>query len=281
MLRRAKEKRHQKKTRSGARLGAYRSVVASDPFRLVTPSRTMTAPSIWPQVLIKLPALVLLLGSLWLLNVLFRSDSFRVQGAIVEGGKLIGEEDVERTLRLAGVSIFRIDASQVAQRLKSEYAYLEHVSVSCRLPNRVHIVLVERSAAQIWQSGGRSWWVDMRGEVLGPVKETQGQRDDLIVINDLKGFAPDPQGRIIKVPWKLAQEVQRAMPAIKTYDYTPETGLIIYVTAAGWPVYLGHEGDAQTKIAVLRPLVDQLVAARVNVAYIDLRNEQRPTYERR
>jgi len=54
---------------------------------------------------------------------------------------------------------------------------------------------------------------------------------------------------------------------------------VAYVTAEGWPVYLGHEGDAAAKVAIMRALVDELVRRNVSVAYIDLRNEVRPTYK--
>jgi len=128
----------------------------------------------------------------------------------------------------------------------------------------------------VWESRGRYWWIGRDGEVLG---ETEGP-GDLVVVHDIKGFAGEPQGHIAGVPWGLARQMGEAVPAIQAFDYTSEEGLILYVSDRGWPVYLGHEGDASAKAAVMWALVDELMARRTEVAYIDLRNERRPVFKR-
>jgi cell division septal protein FtsQ len=54
----------------------------------------------------------------------------------------------------------------------------------------------------------------------------------------------------------------------------------VYATTDQWLVYLGHEGDAARKVAIMISLVQQLEGSRQRVAYIDLRNEHRPVYKR-
>jgi hypothetical protein len=103
----------------------------------------------------------------------------------------------------------------------------------------------------------------------------------LVVVHDLKGVAPAPHEQIAGLPWQLAQDLLQVLPIIKTYDYTPDEGLIVYVTTNNWPVYLGHEGDAGAKVALMQAVVEQLTAKGVNVEHIDLRNERRPTYKKR
>ena len=59
--------------------------------------------------------------------------------------------------------------------------------------------------------------------------------------------------------------------------------MTIYVTWAkgNWPVYLGHSGDMATKVAVVQALVNTLTQQGVDVEYIDLRNDARPTFKKR
>jgi len=99
------------------------------------------------------------------------------------------------------------------------------------------------------------------------------------VLHDIHGFAPDPGEHIPGVPWGLAHDLWAALPAIQSFDYTSEQGLVLYVTANEWPIYLGHQGDARLKVALLWTLVEELTTMGVDVEYIDLRNEARPTYK--
>jgi len=100
-----------------------------------------------------------------------------------------------------------------------------------------------------------------------------------VIIHDIQAFAARPGGYIAGVPWRLALEMADALPAIREYDYTSEMGLTLYVTPYQWPVYLGHEGNARTKVALMQALAQQLLDKQVAVGYIDLRNEGRPTYK--
>ena len=207
---------------------------------------------------------------------LFAGVRYRVDTVEVEGVGLSSETDVERVANVQGKSIFRVRARELENRLGTELARIERASVVCQLPNRVVINLREHEGLLLWESGGQYWLVDCQGNVLGTATDL-GQ---MILIRDLEGLAPDPQGYIIGVPWRLAQEMADALPAIRSYDYTREKGLVLYVTANEWPVFLGHKGEAQTKIALMRAVVDQLAARGIDVEYIDLRNEQRPTFKK-
>ncbi len=223
----------------------------------------------------KAPAWVLLAGSVWVLMSLFTNARFRVAEVAIEGARLVRREDVLRAASVVGRSIFDIRARQIERSLVEGSGLIEEAVVRCRLPNQVSIALVEREAALIWESGGRYWWIDDEGAVLGA---TDGP-GTMPVLHDIGGFALDPGGHIPGVPWGLAHELWAALPAIQAFDYTREQGLVLYVTSGEWPVYLGHQGDARLKVALLWTLVEELTAMGVDVEYIDLRNEERPTYK--
>jgi len=228
--------------------------------------------SIWAKV----PALFLFLGSVWVLYNLFTGARFRVNEVSISGTKLLRSAEVESSLDVRRRSIFHVNGKGLEARLLQEFGCIRQVAVRCRLPNRVFVTIEEYEVNLVWESKGRYWWVSGDGSVLG----TTDGPGNLLVIHDVQGFAPEPQGRIIGVPWAYAQELRRALPDIKAYDYMSGKGLIVYATTAQWPVYLGYQGNAGDKIAIMKALVEQLVAKGTTVEYIDLRNERRPVYKK-
>lgn len=225
----------------------------------------------------KLLALLLLGGSLWLFLSLLVDARFQVEEVQVEGAKLLSPAEVQQVVDGVGRSLLTLRTTEIEARLLKEYGCLRSATIRARLPNQVTVLLQEREALWIWESGGRYWWVGHGGKVLGQAKDP----GELPIVHDVNGVALEPQGRLVGVPWPLIEGMLLALPAAKSYAYTPEQGLVLQVTAAGWPLYLGHGGDAAQKVAIAQALVDRLLAQKVNVAYIDLRNERRPTYKMR
>jgi len=224
----------------------------------------------------KLPALVVLCGSLWVMHAFFSGARFRVSELVVEGANLVQAADVRREVDVVNSNVFRVNVKELTARLESEFGLIERASIRCRLPNQVFLTLEEREAVLVWESGDRCWWIGSDGEVLGATEEA----GDLAIVHDIKGFARQPRGHIVGVPWGLAQEMCEVVPAIQAFDYASEEGLILYVTARGWPVYLGHKGDARLKAGLMWALVDELTRQGLDVAYIDLRNDRRPIYKK-
>ncbi|MHB0856692.1 MAG: cell division protein FtsQ/DivIB [Anaerolineae bacterium] len=225
----------------------------------------------------KLLAGLLVAGSIWFLVTLFVDERFRVQAVDVSGASLVRTSDVLELVDVVNASVFSVQGLKYERLLLSAFGCIERVEIECRLPNRVTIALTEHEAAAVWESTGGRWWVAPDGRVLGAAHHTE----DLVIVRDGKRYAQVPGDYIVGVPWRLARDLHVALPEIKAFEFAPERGLILYVTPKEWPVYLGSEGDAPTKVALMRALVDKLVASNTDVAYIDLTNERRPTYEKR
>jgi len=255
--------------RSRSRLGPQ---VGSTPEESLESSPARGKGSIWAKV----PALFLFLGSIWVLYNLFTGVRFRVNEVSISGAKLLQSAEVERFLDVGHRSIFHVNSKGLESRLLQEFGCIEQVAVRCRLPNQVFVTIEEYEVNLVWESKGRYWWVGSDGRVLG-ITDSPGT---LLVIHDVQGFAPEPQGRIIGVPWVYAQELHQALPDIKAYDYMSGKGLVVYATGARWPVYLGYQGSAGDKIAIMKALVEKLAANGTDVEYIDLRNERRPVYKK-
>lgn len=224
----------------------------------------------------KLLALLLLLVNAWFMYQFFTSSRFWVREVSVKGTDLVSEDEVKDVTDVLDKSIFHVRASALEHRIEERFGCVENVSVRCRLPCSVMITLEERQDILVWASGESYWWVDREGNVLGPTADAQ----DRIVVHDVEVWRPSPEEHLEGVPLDLAWDVTKVVPAARSYDYVPNVGLVLYVTDHRWPVYLGYEGDAALKVAVMRKLVQRFLENGTQVEYIDVRNERRPSYER-
>ena len=223
----------------------------------------------------KILVVFLLAGCLMMVYAFLLGPKFLVSQVTVDGANLAIPSEVRRVADVDYANIFQVDARRLEQRLVAEFGCVASARVRCRLPNRIEISLKEFDAPTVWESLGSIWWVDGGGKVLGRARDP-GSR---MVIHDTQGLMPEPTDHIVGVPWELVSELGRALPGVKELDYDPGHGLVLRVTASRWPVYLGHLGNAGRKVALMQALVDRLTRNDLSVEYIDLRDEQRPTYK--
>ncbi|MEA3408337.1 MAG: FtsQ-type POTRA domain-containing protein [Chloroflexota bacterium] len=219
-------------------------------------------------------ALVLLLVNVWFMYRFLASSRFCVQEVIVKGQERVSGEEVENVANVLGRNAFHIQTSKLERRIEEQFGCVKQSSVHCKLPSKVVITLEERQDILVWASGERYWWVDKDGNVLGPAADPS----DCVVVRDVRGWAPAPQGRLIDVPWALVWDVVEALPAARSYEYVPNIGLVLRVTDHSWPVYLGYDGDAELKVMVMRELVQGFLEEDMQIEYIDVRNGRRPSY---
>jgi len=233
----------------------------------------------------KAGAALLLLVAVWMLRSLLVDPRFAVRDIQVVGAETLDTIQVQEQVHPRYVggnpSLFLINGAEVAQRVAETAAQVESVAVHCQLPGRVVITVSERQDVLIWESAGRYWWVDMAGTVLGPAakRPDRSNGQPVIMLRDVDGVAVAPEGYIAGVPWEMLRELSGVLPAAREYEYARSQGLVVRVTGEHWPVYLGHDGDASTKVAIMRPLAEELLAEGVSVAYIDMRYESRPLYK--
>ena len=225
----------------------------------------------------RVAALVLVVASILFLRVLFTGGRFQVQRLTVSGNHLVDAAELQAAANVVGHSIFQVQPDLLEAQLLDRFGSIAQVRVTCRLPDEVRVVVRERTGMLAWESGGRYWWVAADGESLG---EASGP-GDLVVIHDISGVAPDPMGYIVGPPWDMIQGLQTQLPNVREYDYSQDYGVVMRVGDQSWPVYLGQSGDLSTKIAVVQALVNTLARQGVDVEYVDMRNDARPTFKKR
>jgi cell division septal protein FtsQ len=227
-------------------------------------------------------ALVLFAAGLWLLYSLMVDERFAVRQVVVAGAQHVSEEQVRDLVHPQFIggnpSLFLVNSQALGQRIMATYGQMNHVAVRCTLPGTVHITLTERADALLWESGGRYWWADMGGNVLGALEHeppTVGDAQPALTVHDVESWSPTPEGHISGVPWELVRDLAVVLPTAREYEYSRSLGLVVRITEAHYPVFLGHSGSAAVKVAIMRQLAADLASDGAAVAYVDLRNDNR------
>ncbi|MGI6367853.1 MAG: cell division protein FtsQ/DivIB [Anaerolineae bacterium] len=217
-------------------------------------------------------SVLLLLLALALLGVLLVDARFRVRDVQVNGATLVATDEIVSVADLMGKPLVLVNSREVAESVTKAFGCFDKVHVESRLPGTVQIQVVEERALLLWEQGGRYWWLDGDGRVLSEA----GAPGSLPVIHDRSGLPVTVGSTIAGVPWPFVRESLAALPAVTDFQYTLEDGLIVFVTTAGWPVYLGSQGNPEYKVQVLKEITSALAAQEAEVVFIDLKNERRP-----
>lgn len=224
------------------------------------------------MVLIKLPGVVVMLVCLWVLYSLLTHPRFMVRHVRIDGLHLLDEGRVRSAMALGAQSVFRVRTRHLERELIETFGCIEQAAVTCRLPNQVQVAVREYQAVAVWESGGNRWWLDAQSRVLGAASDPGA----LITIHDVQATNGDPAGFVVGPSPIFARDLADALPGVRDVDYTREHGLVVYAPERGWPVFLGQDGDARLKVAILAGIVSEYGERGDRVEYVDLRNEATP-----
>ena len=118
----------------------------------------------WRYVLAAVVALVLVIGSVWLV---FFSTTLSVQGVQVEGTQTLTEEKVREVADVpTGGPLATVDLDRIAYRVRS-LAVVKTAEVTRKWPHDVLIEIVERQPVAVVEIGGELHSLDEEGVVFG------------------------------------------------------------------------------------------------------------------
>lgn len=260
-------KTQRRRRRSQIRLGQnYELTLAREklPVQPATRSRMTIGP--------KLASLLLALVLLSVLAYFFVSDAFYVYEAAVLGTNLVSSDEVFGHTNIEGFSIFFIDP-RVVEEAVSALPDVREAEVQLSLPNQMMIRVRERQARVVWQTGQERHGVDDEGTVVS----LPGGTEPLIVIRDLDSTPRKPGERVDLDIIAAAETYQSLVPTLTEFGYSREYGLSIE-NEHGWRIHLGGGEGAETKLAVMRALVERLESQGAAVESIDLRFPDSPHY---
>ncbi len=217
-------------------------------------------------------ALLVAVGLVAVLALAFVSDSYYVYEITVQGNSLVSAEEILEQTQLEGYSIFFIDPRQAEERIEL-LPDVREAKVELSLPNRMVVLVQERKARAVWQTGEQRHGVDEDGLIVS----LRGQAEPAIVITDLDSTALRPGDRLETQAIAAAEEYQRLLSGVSNFEYSAQNGLS-YRNGDGWQVCLGDGNSAALKVAIVDALVQQLTAQGATVESIDVRFPESPLY---
>jgi cell division protein FtsQ len=135
---------------------------------------------------------------------------YRVEEIFVEGRNRTPREQLLGALQVQrGDPILGIDLAATRQRLE-EISWVKSATIERRLPNEVHLLIIERNPIVLWQSQGKYYLVDHDGQVVGdeieeyadlPLMVGEGAPDHAAELLDLLNAEPALKKRVKAAQW--------------------------------------------------------------------------------
>jgi len=216
---------------------------------------------------------LLLLALLGLImSQFFTTYRFYVYEAEVSGSQFVDQKEIYDASGVHEMSMFWINAEKVEAAILSDLPGVKEVEVTCRLPNRVIIQVVERQMKVLWQWGEKRYGVDEQGTML----PLEGEWEGMLVIQDLSPIPPEVGHRQDPEVIRSALELRKLLPEAVGLQYSEDRGLSFY--QEGYPIYLGR-GDMAEKVAILDALLRSLASDGIQPQFVDVRFLESPYYK--
>lgn len=219
--------------------------------------------------------MVVITGSI----AVYVSPVLRVQKVEVTGTAGVSAEEVKSLARLDGQSMMRLDLAAAERRVES-IPMVQSVKLERGWPQTVRIVVTERSPWAFWVIGENRYVIDNEGVVLpgsAPIENAP-------VISDVSGPARLSPGDhvdrdAVMLSQLLLQQVPQALAMnVASLEYSPQKGLTL-TTDADYRVVIGDSQNVDYKLAVWRAIEDKLGREAMAGHVLDLRFEDRPSFQ--
>ena len=236
-------------------------------------------PALWRRVrvVLILSLVAVAAGALWLAL----DDRFYVYHADVVGTARLSPDEVFRASGLPGIHVLWVRSAEVEARLLDALPSIERAQVTCGLPTRCTIAVVERQPRVTWDEDGRLWWIDAEGVVFPPSLSPLPVGGDAGGATGwtVRGPLPrDEDGRLEKdVRVALAELWAAGSEVPASLSYVPARGLV-FADERGWWVVVGQGPGMKERLQVLEWLAADLEARGLAPRFVDVRFVDAPYY---
>ena len=148
------------------------------------------------------------------------------------------------------MNIFRVHPGRVAERIKQTPGVAE-AAVYPRLPYLVTIVVREETPFVIWQGITTTTWLAESGAPVPAIGAPPPLK-----LTDPAGAAAEESGKLRAQVLAGLKALRAAGLAETELYYGTQEGLY-FRSADGWTVYLGNDGQMETKLAALQTIKTQ------------------------
>jgi len=226
----------------------------------------------WRRTIIAFIA-VNILALLW---VFFSSlPIWQLREIIILGNSYIPQQTIINSCQITrNSSIFKLSTFKISQKLE-KLPWIEKVSVSRRLPNKLVIKVKPKSIAYKIPINGRDWFIDRKGNILNR-EGINLENNRSYIINGLDSIA-----NISKMLENVSPLVEQLSPLVTgnlTINYAPDN---INIINNGLLIKIGEPIAYQEKLNALKNMLKVLEPKLNRIEYIDVRAYKTPAVKMR
>jgi cell division protein FtsQ len=204
-----------------------------------------------------------------------RAPLFQVAGVDVQGVRAVSDDEVRALAALfTGQNIFQVDLDHAAHRASAN-PWVKEVQVERSLPNRIRIVVIERTPWAVLVAANGRFLIDHESVVIVPVREGDGRGLPIISIPDWRAASRIP---VTAAGMQPASELLDEIVARGGWDPANVTVRADAPEAIAVD-YAGHEfrigaGNYPEKLRRLGEIVTDMNRRGIAYAYVDVRPER-------
>lgn len=207
-------------------------------------------------------------------TVFLMSVFLRISDISVEGNEHYTDEEIIKAIDIEqGDNLFFFDRFAAISRVFAKLPYVEEVSVSRELPDKVVITVQECKALAYIAVGDENWTIDHSCKVLG--KATEGELDTLIRVDGLNPGTlligerltthDADEDAVAFLADVLYQVQERGMTErVRSMDFSELNAVKLYY-GTRFTVMIGGKSEINHKFAMLESVLEQLKEGDVGV----------------
>lgn len=207
---------------------------------------------------------IIIIAVILVMSIAFRISDIQVYGnEHYTNSEIINAIDIEE-----GDNLFFFDRFAAISRVFAKLPYVESVSITRHLPNRVIVDVVENEAIAYIKLGSELWTLDHNCKVLGTAAE--GEEEKLVQIT---GISPgtlfvnerltteDSNERAVEYLDSILDEITKRglVDKIRKIDMSNVNSVIMYYDDGLYTVKLGDPYQTSHKFALVESAISQLL----------------------
>jgi cell division protein FtsQ len=210
-------------------------------------------------------------------RTLVHAELFQIAGVDVTGVKQVSETDLRSiTGVFTGQNIFTVDLETVAERARAN-TWVKDVRIYRRLPNRISMVVTERSPYALLEAGTGWYVMDNDGFIVEKIAKEKASswRLPVVAIRDFRirpgeQVTSDSMAEALMLIAEIAERGGWPLHEVTIKALSPETLSIFY---ANHEFKIGAGGYAE-KLSRLAEILSDGKQRGFEIAYVDLRPER-------
>ena len=220
---------------------------------------------------------IILLSALF--SFIFFTNIFSIKEIEVVNNNKVDKETIinNSEINVGNNNLFLVDSKQISENIK-RIPYIKNATISKKFPNKIEIVVTERTSSYILKVNEEYYSIDIDGTILEKIENVDENQNVIVVLSsDLdvsKGVLDEANLNKLKNIETINQVAKSngVNNMITRFDMSNDSNIIIDIASEGKRVYLGDFVDDMSlnvKFFWLKTMMEQ-EKGKVGIIYLNV-----------